>query len=184
MVSGCKRSWEGRSPSLACLTHLVAGPQTQFQRVACVLSHFSRVRLFVTPWTVTCQALQSMGFSKQKYWSGLPFPSPGDLPNPGIEPQSPVLQTDSLPPEPPGKPRPKNKWWRRHTKSPCLTAHVHASLEGRPEAPEALFHLSEGGEGAALAGGAQGQVGVGRGSANSRNPLPRKGGQGPATSSS
>ena len=125
-----------------------------------------------------------MGFPRQKYWSGLPFPSPGDLPNPGIEPQSPVLQTDSLPPEPPGKPRPKNKWWRRHTKSPCLTAHVHASLEGRPEAPEALFHLSEGGEGAALAGGAQGQVGVGRGSANSRNPLPRKGGQGPATSSS
>ena len=46
----------------------------------------------------------SMGFSRQEYWSGLPFPSPGDLPNPGIEPKSPALQADSLPAEPPGKP--------------------------------------------------------------------------------
>ena len=45
-----------------------------------------------------------MGFPRQEYWSGLPFPSPGDLPNPGIEPGSPALQTDSLPSEPPGKP--------------------------------------------------------------------------------
>ena len=51
----------------------------------------SRVRLFVTPWTVAYQALQSMGFSRQEYWSGLPFPSPGDLPDPGIEPRSPAL---------------------------------------------------------------------------------------------
>ena len=48
-----------------------------------MLSHFSCVCLFVTPWTVDCQALLSMGFSRQEYWSGLPFPSPGDLPNPG-----------------------------------------------------------------------------------------------------
>ena len=46
------------------------------------------------PWTVTCQAPLSMGFSNQEYWSGLPFPSPGDLPNPGIEPGSPALQAD------------------------------------------------------------------------------------------
>ena len=46
-----------------------------------------------------------MGFSRQGYWSGLPFPSPGDLPDPGIEPRSPVLQTDALPSEPPGKPQ-------------------------------------------------------------------------------
>ena len=45
-----------------------------------------------------------MGFSRQEYWSGLPFPSPGNLPNPGIEPGSPALQADSLPAEPPGKP--------------------------------------------------------------------------------
>ena len=57
----------------------------------------SRVRLFVTPWTVAYQASQSMEFSRQEYWSGLPFPSPGDLPNPGIEPESLALQAVSLP---------------------------------------------------------------------------------------
>ena len=65
---------------------------------------WSRVWLFATPWTVAYQAPMSMGFSRQEYWSGLPFPSPGDLPNPGIEPRSPALQTDALPSEPPGKP--------------------------------------------------------------------------------
>ena len=50
-----------------------------------------------TPWTVARQAPLSMGFSRQQYWSGLPFPSPGDLPDPGIEPRSPALQADSLP---------------------------------------------------------------------------------------
>ena len=50
-----------------------------------------------TPWTVACQALLSMGFSRQKYWSRLPFPSPGDLPDPGIEPRSSALHADSLP---------------------------------------------------------------------------------------
>jgi len=51
----------------------------------------SRVRLLVTPWAVAHQASQSMGFSRQEYWSGLPFPSPGDLPDPGIESGSPAL---------------------------------------------------------------------------------------------
>ena len=64
----------------------------------------SRVRLFVTPWTVAHQALLSMGFSRQEYWSGLPFPSSGDLPDPGFEPRSPALQADALTSEPPGKP--------------------------------------------------------------------------------
>ena len=58
----------------------------------------------MTPWTVACQAPLSMGFSRQEHWSGLPFPSPGDLPDPGIEPRSPALQAYSLPFEPPGKP--------------------------------------------------------------------------------
>ena len=66
----------------------------------------SHVRLFATPWTVACQAPLSMGFSRQEYWSGLPFPSPGDLPNPGIEYGSPALQADALSSEPPGKPQP------------------------------------------------------------------------------
>ena len=64
----------------------------------------SRVRLFATPWTVAYQVPLSMGFSRQECWSGLPFPSPGDLPNPGIEPRSPALQADALPSEPPEKP--------------------------------------------------------------------------------
>ena len=64
----------------------------------------SRVRLFVTPWTVAYQALLSVGFSRQEYWSGLPFPSPGDLPDPGIEPGFPALEADTLTSEPPGKP--------------------------------------------------------------------------------
>ena len=59
----------------------------------------SRVRLFATPWTVAYKAPLSMGLSRQEYWSGLPFPSPGDLPDPGIEPGSPALQADSLPTE-------------------------------------------------------------------------------------
>ena len=57
-----------------------------------------------TPWTVAHQAPLSMGFSRQEYWSGLPFPSPGDLPKPGIGPGSPALQADALLSEPPGKP--------------------------------------------------------------------------------
>ena len=62
----------------------------------------SCVRLFATPWTVAYQASPSMGFSRQEYWSGLPFPSPGDLPDPGIEPRSPTLEADALTSEPPG----------------------------------------------------------------------------------
>ena len=56
-----------------------------------------------TPWTVVHQAPPSVGFSRQEYWSGLPFPSPGNLPDPGIKPRSPSLETDYLPYKPPGK---------------------------------------------------------------------------------
>ena len=58
-----------------------------------ILSH---VEFFVTPWIIARQAHLSMGFSRQEYWSGLPFPSPGHLPDPGVEPRSPALQADSL----------------------------------------------------------------------------------------
>ena len=61
-------------------------------------------QLFATPWTVSCWAPLSMEFSKQEYWSGLPFPSSGDLPQAGIEPWSLALKTDSLPAESPEKP--------------------------------------------------------------------------------
>ena len=63
----------------------------------------SRVPLFVTVWTVAHQAPLSMKFSRQEYWNGLPFPSPGDLPDPGIKPGSSALEADALISEPPVK---------------------------------------------------------------------------------
>ena len=68
------------------------------------VTSLSPVQLFPTPWTVAHQAPPSMGFSRQEYWSGLPFLSPGDLPDPGIKPRSPAFQADALTSEPPGKP--------------------------------------------------------------------------------
>ena len=76
---------------------------------ACALSCFGRVRLFATPWNVAHRAPLSIEFSKQEYWSGLPFPSPGDLPDPGLKPTSPAipaLQADSLPMSHQGSPAP------------------------------------------------------------------------------
>ena len=91
-------------PSLspAVFTHCVCS--------LCLCFHWSEVKLlshvwlFETLWTVAYQAPPSMRFSKQEYWSGLPFPSPGELPNPGIEPGSAALQADSSQSAPPGKP--------------------------------------------------------------------------------
>ena len=68
-----------------------------------LVKSLSHVRLFETPWTVAYQAPPFMEFSRRKYCSGLPFPSPGDLPDPEIEPRSPALQIDALPSEPPGR---------------------------------------------------------------------------------
>ena len=72
-----------------------------FYKISQLLSH---VQLFATPWTVAHQASPPMGFSRQEFWRGLPLLSPGDFPDPGIEPGSPALQVDSLPSEAPGKP--------------------------------------------------------------------------------
>ena len=77
-----------------------------------------------TPQTVACQAPRSMEFSRQEYWSGLPFPSPRDLPDPGIEPRSPALQVDSLLSEPPGMlvkmyREVKIKYWRKYVPDNC-----------------------------------------------------------------
>ena len=84
-----------RSPGRVRHSH---GPSGYY--FMCVVSHFSHVPCFATPWTTALQTPLSMGFPRQEYWSGLSFPSPGDLPEPGIEPVSlgsPVLQEDSLP---------------------------------------------------------------------------------------
>ena len=84
------------------------------RQILCHLSHqgvevkvrsLSCVRLFATPWTVAYQASPSMGFSRQEYWSGLPFPCPEDLSDPWIKPGSPALEADALTSEPPGKPQ-------------------------------------------------------------------------------
>ena len=73
-------------------------------KVKVKVKSLNRVQLFATPWTVAYQASPSMGFSRQEYWSGLPFPSPGDPPDPGIKPRSPTLEADALTSEPTGKP--------------------------------------------------------------------------------
>ena len=85
---------------LFCLCDIWAGEGAQSCPTLC------------NPWTVAYQAPQSMEFSRRAYWSGLPFPSPGDLPEPGIEPRSPTLQADTLPSKPPGKPmvKPGQTW--------------------------------------------------------------------------
>ena len=70
---------------------------------AWVLSHFSHVQLFATPWTIARQAPLSVGFPRQEYWNGLPFPSPGKFPDLGIEPVSPALAGRFFTTEPPGK---------------------------------------------------------------------------------
>ena len=70
---------------------------------AFMLSRFSCVQLFAVLWTVACQAPLSMEFSRQEYWNRLPFPSPGDLPNPGIKPTSPTLTGGFFTTGPPGK---------------------------------------------------------------------------------
>ena len=81
------------------------GPETGLLSNTQKWKLFSHVWFIATPWTVTHQAPLSMEFSRQEYWSGLPFPSPVDLPDPGIKPRSPALQADSLSSEPPEKPR-------------------------------------------------------------------------------
>ena len=75
-----------------------------------LFSHSVLSDSFVIPWTVVRQAPLSRRFPSQEYWSGLPFPSPGNLLDRGIEPGTPVLQADSLPSEPPGKPK-NEGWW-------------------------------------------------------------------------
>ena len=105
-VSNPRTGWYHSDPHLHFqhyAKHLCLEGFSTSQMCAELLSH---VQYFATPWTVTCQAPLSVEFSRQEYWSRLPFSSPGDIPDPGIEPGSPVLQADSLPSEPPGKPNP------------------------------------------------------------------------------
>ena len=85
------------------------------------ISHSVMSCLFVTPRTIAHQAPLSMGFSRQEYWSGLPFPPPGDLPNPGIEPRSLALQTDSLPSKSWGKKLPNTKDFTKNMRTNTIS---------------------------------------------------------------
>ena len=100
--------------------------------IVIVVQSLSCVGLFVTLWTVAHQAPLSIGFSRQKYWSELPCPSPGDLPDPGITPGSPELQVDSLPAELPGKPYEQDSAVLCLVAQPCSTFSdpVDCSLPG------------------------------------------------------
>ena len=104
-MTNLDRVLKSRDITLPTKVHLVKAMIFPVVMYICEnVKSLSRARLFATPWTVAYQAPLSMGFSRQEFWSGLPFPSTGDLPNPGIEPGSPTLQTGTLPSEPPGKP--------------------------------------------------------------------------------
>ena len=92
----------------------------------------SHVQLFATPWTVAHQAPPSIGFSRQEYWSGLPFPSPGDPLNLGIKPWSPALQADALTSEPPGKPRKRIQYSSVAQSYPTLCDPMNCSTPGLP----------------------------------------------------
>ena len=99
-------SWHPRNSHDFSTQSIVMGPSGFYMmqvRVKPKCQSLTRVWLFATPWTVTWQAPLPIEFSRQEYWSGLPFPSPADLPNPGIDPGSPTLQEDSLLSDPPGK---------------------------------------------------------------------------------
>ena len=96
-------SYNSQKSLAKCIFHLFYCLVLSFHSESEVKS-LNHVWLFATPWTVAHQAPPSMGSSRQEYWSGLPFPSPGDLPDPGIEPRSPALEADALTSEPPGKP--------------------------------------------------------------------------------
>ena len=108
-------------------------PYGQPHHKAIMVLSLSRVRLFVTPWTAVHQAPLSLGFSRQEYWRGLPFPSPGDLSNPGIEPGSPALQAGSLPTELQGKPNIKGAKSSVSLVSHCMEiAPSHATVQEVP----------------------------------------------------
>ena len=92
-----------KSPKLLYPSILVLCSEMSCNTLKVKVKLFSHIQLFVTSWTIAYQAPLSMGFSRQEYWSGLPLPSPRNLPDPGIEPGSPTLYADALPTEPPGK---------------------------------------------------------------------------------
>ena len=103
-----RRYWRGRSETTSTDQCCVLKEVRAQGHIRVRAKSFSRVWPCVTPWTVACSAPLTTGYSRQEYWSGLPFPSPGDLPDPGIEPRSPAMEADALTSEPP-RMKQKNK---------------------------------------------------------------------------
>ena len=139
LALGCIDDRKARNKMLACRQ----GHQFSFLWCLVRVKSLSPVRLFATPWTVAYQDPLSMVFSRQEYWSGLPYPSPGDLPDPGIEPRSPTSPADILPSEPPGKPKntgvvayPFSRGtscpWNRTRVSSIIGRSLPAELPGKP----------------------------------------------------
>ena len=112
----------GTLPPESCISGMAVPSRKERMKV----KSLSRVRLFATPWTVAYQASPSRGFSRQEYRGCLPVPSPGDLPDPGIEPRSLALQADTLPAEPPGKPSLKDSL-NQFQGAPCPVSDLHES---------------------------------------------------------
>ena len=109
-------AWGGQSIGVSASAYVIR---------CCMLAAQSCLTL-CTPWTVAHQAPLSVEFSRQEYWGGLPFPSPVHLPNPGIEPESPTLQADSLPSEPPGA-----SWWTPANWAPAIKlSHLTQGIVG------------------------------------------------------
>ena len=96
--------WTARRSNQSILKEISLGISLEGMMLKLIVVQFAQVKLFATPWTIACQGPLSMEFSRQRYWSLLPFPSPGDLPDSGIKHGSPALQADSLLSELPGKP--------------------------------------------------------------------------------
>ena len=113
------------------LSILVLSPNTN-----CCCCLVAKSDSFATPWTAACLAPLSVGFPRQEYWSGLPCPPLGDLPNSGFEPRSPTLQADYLPSEPPGKPNSHGSQFIRTQihggKNPCRSSNTPSTLHLRP----------------------------------------------------
>ena len=106
--------------------------KTPFHCCVCVCQSLSCIQLCATLGTVVCQASLSLEFSSQEYWSGQPFPSPWDLPNPGDEPGSPALQANSLPFEAPGEPYSQQRYAKVYSYSGCSHVLVQAWSQFQP----------------------------------------------------
>ena len=145
MLRTCLKS---PTASFHCVTEAAKQSSWELPRLLVCAHSLSHVLLFVTPWTAAHQAPLSMRVSKQEYWSGLPFPPPGDLPDPGTEPLSPTcsaLAGRFFTTELPGKPRKTGCWWLNSWYNPETgkTLDKFHDLRSHTERQECCCHLKQ-----------------------------------------